>query len=117
MKTRAPDRGRDLSLERILRTPTGESRMERVLVQAKHWLSKSVRDSDVSALVVKAELWMPPFHAVIMVTSGRFTTDAVTWSEIRASNGQRPDVELWSEADLERLLSRFPTIAAAHGLR
>lgn len=117
MKTRAPDRGRDLSLERVLRTPTGESRMERVLVQAKHWLSKSVGDSDVSALIVKAETWAPPFHAVIMVTSGRFTTDAVTWSEIRASSGRRPDVELWSDADLERLLSRFPSIAAAHGLR
>lgn len=117
MKTRAPDRGRDLSLERILRTPTGESRVERVLVQAKHWRSKSIGDSDLSSLVVKAETWVPPFHAVIMATSGRFTSDAVTWSEVRASSGRRPDVELWSEADLERLLSRSPSIAAAHGLR
>jgi len=117
MKTRAPDRGRDLSLERILHTPTGESRAERVLVQAKHWRSKSIRDSDVSALVVKAETWTPTFHAVIMATSGRFTSGAVTWSDTRASSGRRPDVELWSEADLERLLSRFPSIAAAHGLR
>lgn len=117
MKTRAPDRGRDLSLERILRTPTGESRVERVLVQAKHWRSKSIGDNDIAALVAKAETWSPPFHAVIMATSGRFTTDAVTWSELRASSGRRPDVELWSEADLERLLSRLPSIAAAHGLR
>jgi hypothetical protein len=42
MQTRAPDRGRDLSLERVLPTSTGEVRTERVIVQAKHWLKRSV---------------------------------------------------------------------------
>jgi hypothetical protein len=36
MQTRAPDRGRDLSLDRVLRDGTGGVRNERVIVQAKH---------------------------------------------------------------------------------
>ncbi len=38
MHTHAPDRGRDLSMERVLQTSTGGVRTERVIVQAKHWL-------------------------------------------------------------------------------
>lgn len=39
--TNAPDRGRDLSFDRLIHDPTGGVRVERVLVQAKHWLSRS----------------------------------------------------------------------------
>lgn len=36
MQTRAPDRGRDLSIDRVLSDATGGVRRERVIVQAKH---------------------------------------------------------------------------------
>jgi hypothetical protein len=39
MQTRAPDRGRDISFDRVLRDSTGSVRSERVIVQAKHWLT------------------------------------------------------------------------------
>lgn len=116
-KTNAPDRGRDLSLERALSTPTGETVFERVMVQAKHWLSRSIPPDEVAKVVAQAELWKPTFHVVIIATSGRFTNDAVDWADTRRARGDRPDVQLWGEADLERLLSRHPGVAAAHGLR
>lgn len=116
-KTNAPDRGRDLSFDRSIETPTGEVRTESVMVQAKHWRSKSVPPDELAKVVAQAETWPSAFHVVIVATSGRFTTDAVTWAEKRAKSGSRPDVELWCDADLERLLARHPSIAAAHGLR
>ncbi len=114
--TRAPDRGRDLSLDRVIRTPTGAARRERVLVQAKHWLSKAVSHTEVAAVATTAEGWNPPFDVVIVATSGRFTTEAVTWTDQRATKGTRPDVELWANSDLEAFLARHPGIAAGHGL-
>lgn len=44
--TRAADKGRDLSMERVLSDDTGGVRTERVIVQAKHW-QKSVNAPDV----------------------------------------------------------------------
>lgn len=117
LNTNAPDRGRDLSLDRTIKTPTGDVRMERVLVQAKHWRSKSLGPTDLAEAVTKAETWTPPFQIVILATSGRFTADAVTWHETRAQRLTRPDLELWPENRLESLLAQHPVIAATHGLR
>ena len=52
--THAPDRGRDLSLERVIRDSSGTTRIERVIVQAKHWTRKSVAVPDVSATVANS---------------------------------------------------------------
>src|SRR6185437_14681359 len=57
MHTRAPDRGRDLSMERVLQTSTGEIRTERVIVQAKHWLKRSVSVPDVAATLATVKMW------------------------------------------------------------
>lgn len=78
MQTRAPDRGRDLSLERVLQTSTGEVRTERVIVQAKHWLKRSVGVPELAATLAGIKLWVPPVvHFLIIATSGRFSADAV----------------------------------------
>ena len=80
MQTRAPDRGRDLSLDRVLRDSTGSVRSERVIVQAKHWPKKSVGRSDVDDSGVP--LWQPPVvRGLIIATSGRFSADAVAYAE------------------------------------
>ena len=49
--TRAADRGRDLSMDRVLYDSTGSVRTERVIVQAKHWLAKTVDVPAVSGTV------------------------------------------------------------------
>ena len=116
--TRAADRGRDLSFERVVDDQLGSVRTERVIVQAKHWLSKSVSLTDVSSLLSYLELWEPPVvHTVIVATSGRFTTDAVQWVEQRNTSGERPYVQMWPESHLESLLAQRPELVMEHALR
>lgn len=118
MATRAPDRGRDLSLDRVLRDSTGTTRRERVIVQAKHWTTKSVSVPAVSETLANMELWTPPVvRALIIATSGRFTADAVSWIERHNESGRTPMIEMWPDSRLESLLSQRPGIAAAHRLR
>jgi Restriction endonuclease len=118
MHTRAPDRGRDLSLDRVLRDSTGGVRTERVIVQAKHWLKKSVGPSDVMTTLAGVPLWQPPVvRGLIIATSGRFSADAVAYAEQHNEKGEVPLMELWAESKLETLLAQKPHLAAAHGLR
>ena len=46
-KTHAPDRGRDLSADRVYADPLGSVRRFRTIVQCKHWLSRSVGRTEV----------------------------------------------------------------------
>ncbi|MDI2031555.1 restriction endonuclease [Saccharopolyspora sp. TS4A08] len=118
MKTRAPDRGRDLSLERVLRDSTGGTRNERVIVQAKHWTKRSVGPTEVSDTVTAVSLWEPPVvRGLIIATTGRFTADAVSWAEAHNNKGHAPFIELWADSRLETLLAQKPHLAASHGLR
>jgi hypothetical protein len=114
----AADRGRDLSCERVIPDGAGGVRTERILVQAKHWRSRSLGVLEVSGNVAQAALWTPPLvHSLIIATSGHFSSDAVRWVETHNEKGQLPLVELWPEVHLERLLSAHPDIAAGYGLR
>lgn len=117
-QTRAADRGRDLSLDRVLRDSTGSVRSERVIVQAKHWLTKSVGPTQVADTVTMVKLWQPPVvRGLIVATSGRFTSDAVAWAEQHNNSGAAPLIDLWPQAKLETLLAQKPYLAAAHHLR
>ncbi len=118
MHTRAPDRGRDLSLDRVLRDSTGSVRNERVIVQAKHWLKRPVGPTEVANTVTATKLWPPPVvRGLIVATSGRFSADAITWTEQHNNVGAAPFIELWPDSRLESLLAQRPHLAAAHGLR
>ncbi|MEV7678138.1 restriction endonuclease [Streptomyces sp. NPDC088341] len=118
MQTRAPDRGRDLSMERVLHDGSGGVRTERVIVQAKHWRSRSVNPTAIMETIAAGKHWSPPLvRAVVLITSGRFTADAVSLAERHNSEGSAPHVELWPESKLETLLAQRPHIAAAHCLK
>jgi hypothetical protein len=117
-KTRAADRGRDLSCERATPDGAGGVRTERVIVQAKHWLSKSVAVTDVAGNIANMQLIPPPIVRVLVVaTSGAFTGDAVDWVERHNEKASVPYIELWPHSRLEMLLAQRPALAAAHGLR
>jgi hypothetical protein len=117
-QTRAPDRGRDLSLERVIRDSTGGVRTERVIVQAKHWLSRSVRPVEVNTTLAGIKASPPPVVRVLVIaTSGRFTADAVALAEQHNERGDAPYIDLWPDSRLETMLARKPHLAAAHGLR
>jgi hypothetical protein len=116
-RTRAPDRGRDLSVDRVLGDALAGTRRERVMVQCRHRPTASVSPSDAQEARTKAELWKDPrFDVVVIATTGRFTTDAIDWIE---SNNQtnRVRIEMWPESHLEMLLADRPELVQQFGLR
>ena len=118
MKTRAPDKGRDLSVDRIIGDTLGETRRERVIVQCRHWLTESMSVDDCSAVVAQMSLWEPPrVDVLIIATSGRFTADGVRWIEAHNEAGKSPRVEMWASTRLETLLAARPSLVREFGLR
>jgi hypothetical protein len=118
MTTNAPDRGRDLSVVRVLTDPLCGTLRQRVVIQCKHWLTKSVALQDVAAAKEQMGLWGEPrVDVLIVVTSGRFTTDAVQWTEKHNASSNALRIEMWPESHLERLLASRPALIAEFGLR
>ncbi len=78
MQTRAPDRGRDLSVTRVVTDSLSGTLRLRVAIQCKHWLSKSVTLQHAASAKDQMALWMDPrVDVLVIATSGRFTADAV----------------------------------------
>jgi hypothetical protein len=116
-RTRAPDRGRDLSADRIASDSLGGTRRSRVMIQCKHWSSRSVGPSEAADAIAKAQLWTaPPFDVVVIATTGRFSSDAVAWVESH-NLSNRLQVEMWPESHLEMLLATRPTVVEEFGIR
>lgn len=89
-----------------------------MIVQAKHWTSKSVAPSDITSTLAVLPLWEPPVvRTLVIATSGRFTTDAVAIVEKHNADGKLPFIELWADSRLETQLSQRPDLVASHGLR
>jgi hypothetical protein len=73
---------------------------------------------DVAATTASTKLWEPPVvRGLIVATSGRFTADAVAWTETHNNSGALPLIDLWPDSRLETLPAQRPGIAAGHGLR
>jgi hypothetical protein len=118
MRTRAADRGRDLQALRVrVDTLSGTTR-ERVIIQCKHWQSKSLALPDVVANVEQMRLWEPPrVDSLVIATSGFFTADAVQWVEQRNERREAPRVELWSQPHIASLIAQRPHLAIEFKLR
>jgi hypothetical protein len=114
--TNAPDRGRDLSVDRMLRDSLAGSRKQRVILACKH--TDSVNLKTVAELVAQMKLWEPPrVDELIIVTTGRFTTDAIDWIEKHNNGSNVLRLEMWPDSQLERLLARRPELIAEFRLR
>jgi Restriction endonuclease len=89
-----------------------------VIIQCKHWLSRSVSLPDVQSAAAQTDLWTdPPVQVLVLATSGRFTTDAVQWTETKNHRGSMPRIEMWPESHLESLLAARPALIAQFHLR
>lgn len=118
MHTNAPDRGRDLSVTRVVDDPLAGVMRNRVLIQCKHWNSKSVAVGDVSELKDQITHWEPPkVDVLVIATSGRFTGDAVAFIDKHNGSDRALRIEMWPESHLERLLASRPSLIADFGLR
>jgi hypothetical protein len=118
MHTNAPDRGRDLSVVRVSFDPLSGPMRSRVIIQCRNWLTRSIAPSDVATLKEQISTWEPPkVDVLVIVTSGRFTSDAVAVIE-KHNNGDRAlRIEMWPESHLERLLAERPGLIAEFRLR
>lgn len=118
MNTNAPDRGRDIACYRVIRDALAGVRRERVMIQCKHWQSKSVSVDALSTLAAQSRLWdSPRVEVLVVATSGRFTADAVAWVEKHNSDGVQPRIEIWANSHLEALLGHRPPLISRYGLR
>jgi hypothetical protein len=118
MRTRAPDRGRDLSVTRVTTDGLSGTLRQRIVIQCKHWLTKSIALPEVSTAKEQTTLWPDPrVDVLIVATSGRFTADAVQWIERHNAGGAPPRIEMWPESHLERLLAARPALIAEFRLR
>ena len=118
MQTRAPDRGRDLSVMRVINDGLSGTLRLRVVIQCKHWLSRSVNLPEAAGAKEQMDLWRDPRVDVLTIaSSGRFTADAVQWIERQNAKGESPRIEMWPESHLERLLAARPGLIAEFGLR
>lgn len=118
MHTNAPDRGRDLSVYRIHRDQLNGVTRQRVIIQCKHWLIKSVSLQDISSTKEQVKLWEPPrIDNLVIATTGRFTTDAVDYAERHNQSDSAMVISLWAESHLEAILAPVPAMIAEFGLR
>lgn len=113
----APDRGRDLSVNRHIADDLAGTRLLRVMIQCKHYQSRSVNVADAAESVAKCETWTtPPFDVLVIATSGHFTVDGVAW--IEASNQtKRLQVEMWPCSHLEMILADRAALVEEFKLR
>ena len=118
MKTNAADQGRDVEVSRVTVDGLMGTRRERVILQCKHWRSRTVGRDELVLCIEAVKLWEPPrVDLLIVATSGRFSKDAVALREKRELEGTLPRVELWADSHLEMLLARRPHLIASFGLR
>jgi PHP family Zn ribbon phosphoesterase len=116
--TKAADRGRDLSVYRVVHDSLSGTIRSRVLIQCRHWLTRSVSTSDVTQLKDQITTWEPPkIDVLIITTTGRFTSDAVSVIEKHNAGDRALKIEMWPESHLEGLLAKRPALIAEFRLR
>lgn len=116
--TNAPDKGRDLSVDRVTRDGLTGTIRNRVIIQCKHWLTKSISVKEIAALKEQIKLWEPPrVDVAIIATSGRFSADAVASIEKHNQSDSGLRIEMWPESHLETLLASKPQFIAEFNLR
>jgi hypothetical protein len=117
-KTRAPDRGRDMSVVLVEVDRLSGDRRRRWIIQCKHWQSKRVKATDVGDVVSQMKLWEPPrVDGLVIATSGRFSADSVSYVERHNLGDNALWIEMWPDSHLERLLAARPDLTAEFGLR
>jgi len=118
MQTNAPDKGRDLSVMRVIPDSLSNTQRQRVIIQCKHWLKKSISANEIAVLMQQMTLWEPPkVDVLIIATSGRFSADVVSLIEKNNASDKALRIEMWPESHLELLLAKRPSLIAEFKLK
>lgn len=116
--TKAPDRGRDISVQKTVDDALSGKRVHRVIIQCKHWRTKGIGVAEVTTLVNQMKSWEPPkVDELVIATSGRFSADAVDWIERHNNSREVPLITMWPDSHLESLLSARPHLIGQFQLR
>ena len=117
-ETHAPDRGRDMSADRVDSSSLGDGRRYRTIIQCKRWLSRSVGPDEISKTMQNMVLWEPPrVDELVIATTGRFTADAIEFYERHNQSNSALYLRLWSNSHLERMLAVRPHLIGHFRLR
>lgn len=117
METRAPDRGRDLSVDRVNADALTGTTRDRVIVQCKAW-KKSISPTECVAALTPLKLWEPPpVDVLVIAMTGRFSADAVAWIEKHNNAGNRPRIQPWANSNLELMLASRSDLVTRFDLR
>ena len=117
-ETHAPDRGRDISVDRLDSSSLGDGRRYRTIIQCKRWLSRSVGPDEISKTMQKMVLWEPPrVDELVIATTGRFTADAIELVERHNQSNSALYLRLWPNNHLERMLAARPHLIGHFRLR
>jgi hypothetical protein len=117
-QTHAADRGRDLSVTKLDSDQLAGVRRHRIIIQCKHWRTRSVGAGDVSDVRSQMELWQPPrVDGLYIATSGRFTADAISLIERHNQEDRALHISMWPDSHLEMLLAARPHLIAQFRLR
>ena len=115
MPVNAPDGGRDISADRIVRDSVGNSTFEKVIVQCKR-LGSALSPTDLMNAANDTLQW-GRVDVLIVAAPGDFSQPAVRWAEERDRQRLYPRVFLWGSSLLEHLLASRGPLAGAFGLR
>ncbi len=117
-RTNAPDGGRDLSVDRVSFDSLAGTQRQRVIIQCKHWTTKSISPTEVATLKEQMRLHEPPrVDVCVIATSGRFTADAIRLIESHNASDSGLRIEMWPDSHFEMLLATRPWLIAEFGLR
>lgn len=117
-QTKAPDGGRDISATKTVNDSLSGRRALRVIIQCKHWRSKSIGPNEVTKLLAQTDLLEhPTVDELVIATTGRFTTQAVNWIDKHNDGRKTPLITMWPDSRLEELLAARPQLVAAFQLK
>lgn len=113
--TNASDRGRDITAFWVSHTTSRGTIRERAIIQCKHRPNKSVSAKDIEAFQ-NLSLLHDNVDLYLLITSGKFSDQAIQIVEKQNQTNNKPHVEVWEHWKLEKLLASYPNLIKIYGL-
>lgn len=115
-QTNASDRGRDISAVWSSNDASRGTIRENYLIQCKHRIGSSISPADIENLQ-NILITHDNIDIYLIITSGKFTDQAIQVVERWNARNTKPKVEIWGDWKLERLLASRPELVTQYGLR
>lgn len=114
--TNAPDRGCDIRADWAHSDETRGTVREKFVIQCKHRRNSNISASDIEDLR-NITITYGNVDVYLIITSGKFTDQALQVIQEWNENNAKPKVEVWGDWKLEQLLASHPDLIIQYGLR